>query len=175
MPTSLSENLERLAQLPAPPLDEGQVEGLVLRPRKGERLVVEKLHLTPDGGIEGDRWGLRKHRSRNRQVSAIRFDVLRCLAGEEDMALSGDNLHLSLDLSEANLPVGSELQVGQVQFRVSPEHHAPCGQFSDRFGQSAHDATLTEAWRPLRGRGVLLEVIRGGSIAVGDRIRVIRR
>ncbi|MEC7241668.1 MAG: MOSC domain-containing protein [Myxococcota bacterium] len=160
--------LRQLSQLPEPPRDGGRVTGLVIRPQKGKRLVVDQLELSPEGGIHGDRWGKRSHSNRNRQVSAIRSDVLSCLAGETPPELSGDNLHLTLDLSVANLPIGSCLQIGEVCFRVSPEVHNPCGQFIDRFGQSAHDATLEPDWVPRRARGVLLEVVEGGIIRLGD-------
>jgi MOSC domain-containing protein YiiM len=173
MTRGLSEILQELAALPAPPKKEGWVEGLVLRPERGERKVVETLVLTVDGGIAGDRWGLKARSNKDRQVSAIRADVLACLASDQAMALSGDNLHLCLDLSEDNLPVGAELQVGAVHFRVSPEHHAPCGLFAGRFGPRSHDAVLSEKWLRLRGRGVLLEVLEGGTIRLGDKARVI--
>lgn len=175
MPKRLIDTLEQLAQLPPPPSDAGKVEGLVLRPAKGKRRVVNALQLTPEGGIDGDRWGQKNHRTRHRQVSAIRADILACLAADQDMALSGDNLHLSIDLSEENLPIGAVLEVGEVRFTVSPEHHAPCGLFSSRFGQEAHDATLSPIWRSLRARGVLLQVIQGGRIVLGDAVRVVRR
>ena len=168
MPNTLQEALDSLEKLPAPPRSKGRVTGLVIRPKKGERTVVDTLQLSPEKGIHGDRWGLRSHSTRNRQVSAIRSDVLHCLAGATAPELSGDNLHLDLDLSVALLPAGSLLQVGEVLFRVSPEQHDPCGQFIDRFGRAAHDATLDPAWLPKRGRGVLLEVVQGGCIRLGD-------
>lgn len=171
MALALPDLLSRLQQLPAPPKDEGVVTGLVIRPSKGTRRVAEQLELSPEGGIHGDRWGKRKQSNRRRQVSAIRSDVLQCLAGDTPAELSGDNLHLTLDLSIDTLPAGSHLQVGEVRFCVSHETHNPCGQFIDRFGQGAHDATLDSSWAQQRARGVLLEVIQGGTIRIGDPVR----
>ena len=102
MTRPLNDLLRQLNQLPEPPIEEGQVTGLVIRPQRGKRLVVDQLELSPEGGIHGDRWGKRSHSNRNRQVSAIRSDVLNCLAGETAPELSGDNLHLTIDLSAAN-------------------------------------------------------------------------
>jgi MOSC domain-containing protein YiiM len=174
MNKNLSEVLNDLSALTAPDTDSAALLGLVLRPQRGERERVEVLHLTPEGGIAGDRWGKVKHSSRKRQVSAMRWDVLTCLAGHADPALSGDNLHLNLDLSESNLPKGTRIEIADVLFQVSPEPHRPCEQFVARFGQSAHDAMLDPFWIHHRGRGVLLEVLVGGTIRAGDTVRVIR-
>jgi MOSC domain-containing protein YiiM len=174
MNKNLSEVLKDLAALAPPDTEAAELLGLVLRPQRGERERVEILHLTPEGGIAGDRWGKVKHNSRKRQVSAMRSDVLTCLAGHADPALSGDNLHLNLDLSKANLPNGTRIKIADVLFQVSPEPHRPCEQFVARFGQSAHDAVLDPFWIHHRGRGVLLEVLVGGTIRVGDTAQVIR-
>ena len=165
-----------LAQLTPAPRNTGTVNGLVLRPKRGERKVVDRLELCPEKGILGDRWGSKKRKSKDRQVSAIRSDVLRCLAGNATEALSGDNLHLDLDLSEQNLPVGSEVSIGRdVRLRVSPEFYGPCHLFEARFGESAYAASIGETWLPLRVRGVLFEVIQGGEIEIGDAITVVKR
>lgn len=171
---SLKEHLAALSGIPQPPTETGHLLDLVLRPERGTRSRQSTLHLTPQGGILGDRWGKVHHKSRDRQVSAMRLDVLHNLAGSQDIALSGDNLLVDLDLSEANLPAGSRLEVGQVLFQISPQQHLPCAQFIARFGQGAHDALLDPKWLALRGRGVLLEVLRGGEISIGDPIRVLR-
>jgi MOSC domain-containing protein YiiM len=172
MNSELLELLQSLKTLPTPPHGTGRVEGLVLRPKRGEREEVQQIELTPEGGILGDRWGKRNHSTTHRQVSAIRKDVLDMLSGDAWAALSGDNLHVQLDLSEEALPIGSLLHIGSAILRVSPEVYGPCHLFSGRFGQNAHDATLDPAWLSARGRGVLLEVVQGGMIRIGDTIRV---
>jgi MOSC domain-containing protein YiiM len=125
--------------------------------------------------MEGDRWGLRPHRSRARQLSAIRADVIDVLARGADPILSGDNLHLLLDLSNSNLPPGSRLQIGAaVVVQVSEVVHAPCALFSSRFGQDAHDIVLAPEFEEQRLRGVLLSVVEGGRVAEGDTVRLLR-
>jgi MOSC domain-containing protein YiiM len=175
MKTSLKQHLSALGEILQPPKETGKLLGLVLRPERGTRSRQNTLHLTPEDGILGDRWGKVRHKKRDRQVSAMRLDVLQTLAGNQDTALSGDNLLVDLDLSEANLPAGSRIKIGEVLFQISPQQHLPCEQFVARFGQAAHDAVLEPKWLALRGRGVLLEVIEGGAIHLGDPIRVIRQ
>ena len=176
MTRSLAQIEEELSRLEPAPRTTGSVNGLVLRPSRGERKTVERLELDIEKGILGDRWGSKRHKSKNRQVSAIRSDVLHCLAGHAEEALSGDNLHLDLDLSEQNLPIGSEVAIGsKVRLRVSPEVYGPCHLFEARFGKNAYAASISETWLPLRGRGVLLEVIHGGEIQIGDTITVVKR
>jgi MOSC domain-containing protein YiiM len=175
MKASLANHLKALDALSTPPTELGRVLGLVLRPARGTRARRDTLHLTPEGGILGDRWGKAQHKSKSRQVSAMRLDVLRSLAANQDTALSGDNLHVDLDCSEENLPAGSLLQIGGVLFQVSPQQHLPCTQFIERYGQAANDALLDPKWLALRGRGVLLSVIEGGTICTGDSIKVIRK
>ena len=172
MANELDALLEVLQTLPAAPSGTGRVEGLVLRPERGTRQEVQQIELTPEGGILGDRWGKRKHSTTHRQVSAIRKDVLDMLSGDAWAALSGDNLQVDLDLSEKALPVGCLLNIGTAVLRVSPEVYGPCQLFSGRFGQNAHDATLDPTWLSARGRGVLLEVVQGGVIQIGDIIEV---
>ena len=131
--------------------------------------------LTVEGGMERDRWGLRSHGSKARQLSAIRADVIDALARGADPILSGDNLHILLDLSRSNLPSGTRLQIGSAAVvQVSEEIHAPCALFSGRFGQDAHDITLAPEFEEERLRGVLLSVVEGGRVAEGDEIRILR-
>ena len=56
-----------LRALPAPPRDHGSVVLVVARPESGVRLTPERAALTPQGGLEGDRWGARPQRDRTRE------------------------------------------------------------------------------------------------------------
>ena len=169
---SLADELRALA---AAPKEVGRVVRVVLRPKRGTRNRVQSAMLTVSGGMEGDRWGLRPHRSKARQLSAIRADVIDALARGADPILSGDNLHVLLDLSKPNLPPGTLLQIGAaVVVQASTEIHAPCALFSGRFGQDAHDITLAPAFEDQRLRGVLLSVVVGGRVTEGDEIRILR-
>ncbi len=169
---TLADELRALA--PAPE-EVGRVVRVVLRPARGTRSRVQSAMLTVEGGMERDRWGLRSHGSKARQLSAIRADVIDALARGADPILSGDNLHILLDLSRSNLPSGTRLQIGSAAVvQVSEEIHAPCALFSGRFGQDAHDITLAPEFEEERLRGVLLSVVEGGRVAEGDEIRILR-
>ena len=166
------------AALEKSPKDEGRVERLVVRPRHGapaERATPEAIDLTPAEGILGDRWIDDPHGSDGTQVSLINVHVLRSLAREEGQGvLSGDNLQVDLDLSEANLPVGSRLAIGSAVLEVSEVVHRPCARFVERFDATAAKKVARAGRKARRGRGVLCRILSAGTIRAGDRIRVER-
>lgn len=158
------------------PKDEGRVQSCVLRPAHGERRRVDELRVTEDGGIEGDRWATDEHRRKGSQVSLINVHVIASLASDDDdhRALVGDNLHVDLELSEENLPPGTQLAIGDAVLEVSTELHRPCRQFVERFGATAAKKVARANRLGRRGRGVLCSVDQAGTIRVGDTIRVSR-
>src|SRR5438045_1762031 len=100
----------------ASPTDVGRLTAIIVRPAPNERRTLNSATLAPESGIEGDRWAsdsfyrLNDGRSDPRcQVSMMNDRFLRQVAGgEDDMCLAGDNLIVDLELSEANLPTGSQ-------------------------------------------------------------------
>lgn len=163
---------ERLTRSPR---DEGVVEFCVVRPSHGERLVPHEIRVTPERGIEGDRWINDEHRRPGNQISLMNIHVLRSIADDDArMSLSGDNLLVDLDLSESNLPVGTRLEIGDAELEISNEPHRPCRHFHDRFGATSVKKVARANRVGRRGRGVLAEVVRAGTIRVGDKIRVRR-
>ncbi|MBK7642784.1 MAG: MOSC domain-containing protein [Planctomycetes bacterium] len=163
------------ALLPASPKDEGRVVRCVLRPAHDRRETPEAIRVSPERGVEQDRWSNDPEGRPGNQVSLINVHVLRSLAGtEERMPLSGDNLHVDLDLSEENLPVGARLSIGSALLEVSADPHRPCKKFHERFGASAVKKVVRASRRGRRGRGLLATVLRAGEIRTGDAIRVER-
>src|SRR5216683_2723993 len=81
-----------LRQLPPPPTDEGTVALVVARPRIEERLAPARCRLTPEGGVEGDRWAQRESLDATMQISVMRADVARLIANGQPLSLFGDNL-----------------------------------------------------------------------------------
>ena len=162
--------------LPRSPVSEGCVHRCVVRTGPGRRETPASIELTTGAGVSGDSWIAHPHRLPGNEVSMMNVHVLSSLAGgdEERMALSGDNLQVDLDLSEANLPPGTLLEVGEVRLRVSEEPHRPCLQFVERFGAKGAKRVARANRRGLRGRGVLCTVERGGTVRVQDTIRVTR-
>ncbi len=163
------------ALLPSSPKDEGRVVRCVIRPAHDRRETPESLRVSPERGVELDRWDSDAARRPGNQVSLVNVHVLRSLAGgEERMALSGDNLQVDLELSEANLPVGTRLAIGSALLEVSADPHRPCKKFHQRYGASAVKKVVRASKKGRRGRGVLATVLRAGEIRVGDSIRVER-
>jgi MOSC domain-containing protein YiiM len=165
--------------LPSSPKDEGVLRGIVIRPPElgsGGRRILERVELTPEAGLEGDRWATDEAKLGQDQVSLINVHVLESLAGRdpESKARSGDNLQVDLDLSEENLPPGTRLEVGSALLEVSPQPHVPCQLFHERFGARGVKRVARANRRGRRGRGVLCMVVRAGAAEVGDAIRVLR-
>jgi MOSC domain-containing protein YiiM len=165
--------------LPASPLDGGEVRALVLRPVQagsGARKRVDSLSVSVEGGVEGDRWASDQERTGEDQISLVNIHVLESLAGSDPdrRALSGDNLQVDLDLTEQNLPPGSELAIGGAVLVVSAQAHIPCGKFLERYGTTAVKKVLRANRKGRRGRGVICTVRQAGEIHVGDKIRVTR-
>lgn len=166
-----------LARLARSPKDEGRVELCVVRPEHGTRRVVEALVITPEHGIEGDRWNVDPHRRDGNQVSLMNVHVLRAFAGDDAdrMALAGDNVIVDLDLSETNLPPGTVLAIGGCELEITAEPHRPCRLFEGRYGVKAVKRVKRGNATGRRTRGVLARCTRGGTIRRGDVIVVRRR
>jgi hypothetical protein len=162
--------------LPRSPRDLGRVERCVLRIGPGRRATAERVELAVGAGVVGDAWLGHEDSAAENEVSLMNVHVLRgvCEGDEARMPLSGDNLLVDLDLSEANLPIDTRLHLGAAVLRVSPAPHRPCAKFVERFGARAAKRVARANRRGLRGRGVLCIVERGGAVAVGDTIRVER-
>jgi MOSC domain-containing protein YiiM len=167
--------VEGLRQLPPPPADEGSVVLVVARPDTDQRLTPQRCPLTPDGGVAGDRWGRRPRPDPAQQITVMRADVARLFANGQPISLFGDNLLVDLDLSFANLPTGTRLQVGTALCEVTPQPHTGCGKFAARFGQPAREVTADPAFQEWRLRGLYIRVLEPGEAGPGDPIRVLSR
>jgi MOSC domain-containing protein YiiM len=159
-----------LSALPPGPADVGRLLRIVQRPERGARVALEHAVLDPVAGLPGDRWQGRFHllpgRYKDSQISVMRADVLARLADRAGVSsdLAGDNLLVDLDLSSANLPVGSVVAIGEARLRVTPKRHTG-------FGPEGMRALKTLE----RARGLFLRVEVGGRVAVGDAIHVVER
>lgn len=165
-----------LARLPRSPRDRGRVERVVVRPAPGERREVAAAEVFADGFAD-DRWRTSGPDTPDgTQVSLMNVHVLRaCANGDEArMPLSGDNLVVDLDLSEAALPVGALLHVGTAILEVSDVPHRPCASFHERFGRRAAARVARGSRTGRRTRGVLCRVHTPGRIERGDAITVDR-
>jgi MOSC domain-containing protein YiiM len=170
------EHLERsLAALPGAPITTGRVAMLVRRGEGGRREELDRVHLTPDAGLPGDAWGRRQEPNPEAQLTVIQIDVAELLANGQPVTLSGDNLFVDLDLSAANLPTGSLVQVGGAILEVTPKPHNGCHKFRARFGPEALRFVSKPDLRPRNLRGIYMRVVQPGEVAPGDPMEVIVR
>ena len=143
------------------PGDEGPVRLVVRRPGGGEREILDEGQLDTERGLVGDDWinrpGLNSDKpSPYAQVTVMNARYSRAHRGRPEpsaWALCGDQLYVDLDISEANLPAGTRLGVGEAVLEIQAEPHTGCAQFSAWCGSEALRFTSTEQGRALRLRG----------------------
>ena len=170
------EELERLREaLPPAPRDEGTLEVIYRRPRKGEREQLAEGELSLEQGLVGDRWVLDADRELERQLTLMQRVHAELVAdGPERRALCGDNLLVDLELAEDNVPPGTRLAIGDAELEVTEVPHLGCSQFRGHFGEGALKWVNYKPTRALKLRGVNARILRGGTVRVGDPIRVHR-
>jgi MOSC domain-containing protein YiiM len=170
-----------LSHVLASPKDLGQLQVIVVRPQANERRVLQSVQLSPEGGIEGDRWGAPATSEPEGggpdpriQVSLMNARILQMIAGDDErMALAGDNLIVDLDLSEDNIPVGQKLAVGEALLQVTDVPHTGCGKFSERFGPDAVRFINAAERRSLHLRGIYARILQAGTVHVGEVVRKV--
>ena len=82
--------------------------------------------------------------------------------------LAGDQFFVDFDLSEAQLPPGTQLALGEAIIEISEQPHLGCAKFTERYGSDATKWVNTQVGRALRLRGVNARVLRGGIVRRGD-------
>jgi len=164
-----------LDALPPAPTDRGTVDLLVARTPDFGRVLHEKVLLTVEGGMPGDRFAEQTKYGPDHQLATTRTDFARVVANGQPLELHGDNLFLSLDLSEANLPPGSRLRLGDALVEVTPVAHNGCKKWVQRFGLAAMRLNMAPHFRSRHLRGIYLQVVEAGECAVGDEVVVLSR
>jgi len=164
----------------ASPREEGRVRLVARRPGPGQREVLEVGQLDTEVGLVGDDWANRPGRdglpSLYAQVTIMNSRFAQLISADPEPATwaqCGDQLYLDLDLSEANLPAGSRLQVGEAVLEIQAEPHTGCQQFRGWWGVDALRLANGPAFRHLRLRGANTRVLRSGSVRAGDIARVL--
>lgn len=158
---------------------EGTLELIVQRPGIGERRVLSEARLDLDEGLEGDTWNRRISKRTvdgsphpDMQLNLMNARILAAIAGSpERMPLAGDQLIVDMDLSDANLPAGTQLAIGDAVIEVTDQPHNGCAKFTRRFGLEAHRFVNSEVGRELHLRGINARVVTPGVIRQGDAIR----
>lgn len=153
------------------PRDDGAVALIVRRPAADQREELTSAAFTAEAGLAGDDW-LRRGAKPEAQITLMNSRVIQLVAGDKARwALSGDQLFVDLDISQENLPPGTQLQLGEVVMEITPLPHTGCSKFARRFGGAARKWIMTDEGQLERRRGVYARVIVDGVINVGDRIR----
>jgi hypothetical protein len=171
-----------LGELWQAPADTGTVDLIVRRPATGERKVLDAGELDPAEGLVGDNWRERGSRHApdgaaepDRQLNVINARVSRLVAVDPGRrALAGDQLHLDLDLSIANLPPGTRLALGSAVIEVTEPPHLGCAKFVERFGREAMRFVNSPVGRELRLRGMNAKVVVAGTVRPGDAVTKVQ-
>jgi hypothetical protein len=154
---------------------------IVRRPNVDEREALDEGELSTTEGLVGDTWKSRgsSHTadgspSINSQITIMNARAIALLAQDEGhWSLAGDQLYIDMDLSDANIPPGTQLTIGSAIVEVSAQPHSGCKKFSSRFGVEAMKFVNSPEGKQLHLRGINTKVIQAGMIRVGDIIRQV--
>jgi hypothetical protein len=163
------------------PKDRGVLKMIVRRPRDDEREVIERAELDPAEGLVGDNWKTRGSRHAadgaaniHAQVTIMNSRAIELVAQDEKRwSLAGDQLYIDMDLSDDNLPAGTQLAIGSAVIEVSALPHTGCKKFSSRFGVDAMKFVNSPEGKRLHLRGINARIVQAGVIHVGDAVRKV--
>jgi MOSC domain-containing protein YiiM len=172
---SLTELQQRFAALRPPPTDTGRLELIVCRHAPGVHEAMTRVRLTVEEGVPGDEWNRRMPHNPEAQLTVMRHDIAGLVANGQPLATAGDNLIVDLDISAANLPVGTRLRIGEALVEVTSKPHNGCHKFAKRFGEDALRFVQAPATRHHNLRGIYWKVVEAGEVSAGALIQVISR
>ena len=174
--TELEAGMDHIRQSPR---DHGTLKMIVRRPSVDDREVLQEGELDTAEGLMGDTWKVRVsvHSKDglpiiNKQITIMNARTIALLAqSEEHWPLAGDQLYVDMDLSDDNIPPGTQLAIGSAILEVSPDPHTGCQKFSSRFGVEALKFVNSLEGKRLHLRGINTKVIQAGIIRVGDVVK----
>lgn len=164
------------------PRDHGVLHMIVRRPKVGDREVLEMGELDVVEGLVGDSWCHRRSRRTadgsphlEMQINIMNSRAVDLVAQHrERWPLAGDQLFIDVDLTDANLPPGTRLQIGSAVLEVTAEPHTGCGKFIERFGVDAAKFVNSPIGRELHLRGINAKVVQAGTVRVNDVVSKVR-
>ncbi len=130
---SLDELEAQLDEIRRSPVDGGVLRLIVRRPALEERELVETAELDVEHGLVGDSWRVRGSKATadgsadpEAQITLMNARLAAAIAGPPDAwGIAGDQLYVDLDVSEANLPSGARIAIGEAV--LEDLGHAPHG------------------------------------------------
>ena len=160
------------------PKDGGTLDLIVRRPAIDEREVLDEGQLALDEGLVGDTWRTRGSSRTadgtshpDMQLNIINARAIALIAPDAARRpLAGDQPHVDLDLSEANLPPGTRLAIGSAIVEVTAQPHTGCQKFRAHFGTDALKFVNSPVGKELHLRGINARVVQPGTIRAGDTI-----
>ena len=163
------------------PRTEGVLRHIVRRPQDDQREVLTLGQLDLEEGLVGDNW--RSRGSKNTadgsahpemQLNVMNSRTIELIAQDPvRWALAGDQLYVDFDLSEENVPAGTQLALGTAVIEVTSVPHNGCKKFVGRFGLEAMKFVNSPLGKQLHLRGINARVVQAGTIQVGDVVRKI--
>ena len=173
--TELEAGLDHIRQSPK---EGGRLEMIVRRPFTDERELLDEGELDTAVGLVGDNWQTRGSKSMpdgsanpNAQLTLMNSRAAALVSQSRDRwPLAGDQLYVDFDLSEANIPPGTRLEIGEAVVEVTALPHTGCQKFVARFGKDAMKFVNTGEGKQLHLRGINTKVVQPGTIRIGDTI-----
>jgi hypothetical protein len=161
------------------PKDEGTLQLIVRRPQSNEREVLEEGQLDLGEGLVGDSWKSRGSSLTadgsshpDTQLNIMNARAAALVAQDKDRwQLAGDQLFIDLDLSDENLPPGTQLAIGSAVVEVTPIPHNGCKKFVARFGLDAMLFVNSPVGKALHLRGINAKVVQPGVVRTGDVVK----
>ncbi len=171
----LEAGLDNIQQAPK---DGGVLEMIVRRPSTEEREVLHEGELDTAVGLVGDNWQARGSKSMpdgsanpDAQLTLMSCRAADLVAQSRDRwALAGDQLYVDFDLSEDNIPPGTQLEIGEAIVEVTALPHTGCQKFVARFGKDAMKFVNSPEGKRLHLRGINTKIVQSGTIRIGDPI-----
>ena len=161
----------------AAPKDRGTLELIARRPAVGTREVVDRARFSLELGVVGDGWHRRPSRKTGapnpeQQVTLMSARAIAAIApNRDDWPNAGDQLYVDFDLSAANCPAGTKLEIGTAVLEVSAHPHRGCAKFTKRFGSEVTQWVNSDIGCELNLRGVNTKVLVAGEARRGDVIK----
>ena len=161
------------------PQDSGTLKLIVCRPAKGARMLQESGELDLIQGLVQDNWRTRGSYSTSdgsahpeMQINIMNSRAAALVSNRPDRwAEAGDQLYIDMNLGAANLPPGTQLEIGTAIIEVTAIPHTGCSKFTARFGRDATKFVNSPVGRELNLRGINARVVKPGVIRTGDLVK----